>query len=84
MALVAVTVAIGLVNFGLVVLRSQKWYRRRLCHRNLLNGLGHRKRRKRDHGVGLKCGSRGAIRASRVVLYFWCLSHRMMMGDIYE
>ena len=42
MPLAPVTVApIGLVNLGLLVLRSRKWYRRRLCRRDLLAGLGH-------------------------------------------
>ena len=42
MPLVPLTMApIGLVNLGLLVLRSRKWYRRRLCRRDLLAGLGH-------------------------------------------
>ena len=41
MPLASVTMAIGLVNLGLLVLRSRKWYRRRLCRRDLLAGLGH-------------------------------------------
>ena len=41
MALAPVTRAIGLVNLGLLVLRSRKWYRRRLCRRDLLAGHGH-------------------------------------------
>ena len=42
MPLAPVTMApIGVVNLGLVVLRSRKWYRRRLCRRDLLTGLGH-------------------------------------------
>ena len=40
-ALAPVTMVIGLVNLGLLALRSQKWYRRRLCRRDLLAGLGH-------------------------------------------
>ena len=68
MALAPVTMAIGLVNLGILMLRSRKWYRRRLCRRDLLAGLGHWERRKKDHGVGLACGSRGAIRASHIVL----------------
>ena len=41
MSLAPVAMAIGLVNLGLLVLRSRKWYRRRLCRRNLLAGLEH-------------------------------------------
>ena len=42
MPLAPVTMApIGLVNLGLLVLRSRKWYRRRLCRRDLLAGFGH-------------------------------------------
>ena len=42
MPLAPVIVApIGLVNLGLLVLRSRKWYRRRLCRRDLQAGLGH-------------------------------------------
>ena len=41
MPLAPVTMAIGLANLGLLVLRRRKWYRRRLCRRGLLPGLGH-------------------------------------------
>ena len=41
MPLAPVTMAIGLVNLGILVLRSRRWYRRRLCRRDLLVGLGH-------------------------------------------
>ena len=41
MPLAPVKMATGMVNLGLLVLRSRKWYRRRLCCRDLLAGLGH-------------------------------------------
>ena len=37
------------------------------------------KRREKDHGVRPKCGSRGAIRTSRIVLCLCSLSRRMMV-----
>ena len=85
MSLAPVIRATDLVNLGHLVLRGQRWYRRRLCRRDYLAGLGHRKRRKKDYGGGPACGSRGAIRASRIVLCLWSHSRRMMvMRDMYE
>ena len=72
-SLAAGTVAKCLVHRSLLVLRSRKWFRRRQCHRDFLAGLGQIKRRKKGHGVEPECGSRGAIRASRIVLCLWSL-----------
>ena len=83
MALMAATVAIGLVSLGLLVLRRRKRYRRRLCRKDLLAGLGRRKRKTKGHGVGHECGSRGTARAYRIVLCLWSLSRRTMVRDIY-